>query len=1262
MDESQETSHRNGLDDQGQSRASDAASESPRHLYDTIDSLPVAIFSTDADGRLTYFNQACVEFAGYQPTPGDDWTVRLKLFHEGKPIPHNENPLVIALGEGRSFRDLELEVQRPDGSIINSFATIDPIRNERGEVAGVTSVFHDITAVKQAEQTKARLAAIVETSDDAIITKGLDGIITSWNASAQRLFGYTAEEAIGQHVTMLIPADRLEEEPTIIDRLQHGDRVDHFETKRARKDGNLLDVSLTISPLKDSAGRVVGASKIARNITERKQAEEALAHQRRLYEGVLSTTPDLAYIFDLDHRFIYANEGLLKMWGKTWEEAIGKNCLELGYESWQAELHDSEIQEVINSKKPVRGVIPLTGTFGRRLYDYILTPVLDGNGEVQAVAGTTRDVTDIKNTEQALRESEEKLAKELAGMTRLHELSVRLADQDDLEQVIHEVMSAAAELLGTDRCTAQLVDHFDGEEAQLKTVAIVGFDPASAERIRRVMRSGFTPCTAAVQSRDRVIVEDVAAYEYAELAAVVLPMGIRSVMSTPLLASNGALLGMFTTYWDQPHRPSEHQLRFLDLYAQQAARQVERRASEHALRQSEARLAHQVADLETLRQLSIRVASTGDRTTALDDVLGTAIAMVGAAKGNVQLYDQTDATLKIIAHRGFNQEFLEYFRTVPAGYSCCGTAMQQRERVIIENVFTDDRFSEFGEIYSGHGFEAVQSTPLFTSDGRLLGVFSTHFAKPYHPSERDLRVLDQIAQQAGRIIERTSAEEALRESEARFRMLADNMAQLAWTCDQLGCVTWYNKRWLDYTGLSFDEMKAWGWTKCQHPDHVERVVAGVLQSRETGEIWEDTFPMRGKDGQFRWFLSTAYPIRDEQGVILRWFGTSTDITEQRAAEEALREADRRKDEFLATLAHELRNPLAPIRSGLEVLRIAKDDPAVTEEIRNTMVRQTEQLVRLIDDLLDVSRITRGRLKLQLQEADLNDVVKSAVEATRPFIEERKHQLTVNLPSELAFVTVDPHRLAQVLSNLLHNAAKYSPNPGPITLDARIENRGIVLSVKDQGLGIPQEKLTEVFEMFSQIERSGQNGYTGLGIGLTLAKSFVEMHGGTIELQSEGTDRGTEVIVRIPGCLKSSTTDQQSPLNDTDSTQSCKQRVLIVDDNKDAARILSLAVKMLGSEVAIAHDGVEALETAKRFKPDVILLDLGMPRMDGYEAAKRIRRTEWGKDIVLVALTGWGQEEDKRKTKETGFDHHLVKPADPKLLSNILTESASTVRS
>jgi CheY-like chemotaxis protein/two-component sensor histidine kinase len=339
----------------------------------------------------------------------------------------------------------------------------------------------------------------------------------------------------------------------------------------------------------------------------------------------------------------------------------------------------------------------------------------------------------------------------------------------------------------------------------------------------------------------------------------------------------------------------------------------------------------------------------------------------------------------------------------------------------------------------------------------------------------------------------------------------------------------------------------------------------------------------------------------------------------------------------------LRNPLAPIRTGLDVMKIARDDSATVEEVRNMMERQTQQLVTLVDDLLDVSRITQGKFQLKKRRVQLSEVVQSAVEATRSFVEEGNHQLTVAVPGTPVSVNADPNRLAQVISNLIINASKFTPSGGKIWLTVTHKQSEVVVAVKDTGVGIPTDKRESIFEMFAQIDAPGASSHSGLGIGLTLVKSLVEMHGGTVSVQSEGLHQGSEFSIRLP-IAPEEFANPSDPSILTEMLRPPKLRVLVVDDNTSAGEVLGMLIKMLGCDVQIASDGQQAVERAEEFRPDLILMDLGMPIVDGYEAARRIRQQSWGKTIMLVALTGWGQDDDKRRSHDAGFDDHLVKPA------------------
>lgn len=379
--------------------------------------------------------------------------------------------------------------------------------------------------------------------------------------------------------------------------------------------------------------------------------------------------------------------------------------------------------------------------------------------------------------------------------------------------------------------------------------------------------------------------------------------------------------------------------------------------------------------------------------------------------------------------------------------------------------------------------------------------------------------------------------------------------------------------------------------------------------------------------------------------------------------EKLRDQDRHKDEFLATLAHELRNPLAPMHNGLQLIRLASTNPDTLEQARSMMERQLHQMKRLVDDLLDVSRISRNKLDLRMELTELANVVSSAVETSRPLLEAADQKLTISLPAQPVYVNADSVRLAQAFSNLLNNAAKYSERGSRIWFGVDLEDKEVVVSVRDNGIGIPADQLPTIFDIFVQVDRSLERSQGGLGVGLTLVKQLVQMHNGRVEVHSEGPGKGSEFVVRLPLVARP---EKRSPLRETvtlPSPGNGRRRVLVVDDNLDSAESLSMMIQLLGHEVSAAHDGHEAVEEAKRFKPEVAFLDLGMPRMNGYDAARLIRQQPECADIVLVALTGWGQEEDKRRSQEAGFDVHMVKPIDfdalQKLLSQYSTASGAT---
>jgi CheY-like chemotaxis protein len=413
-----------------------------------------------------------------------------------------------------------------------------------------------------------------------------------------------------------------------------------------------------------------------------------------------------------------------------------------------------------------------------------------------------------------------------------------------------------------------------------------------------------------------------------------------------------------------------------------------------------------------------------------------------------------------------------------------------------------------------------------------------------------------------------------------------------------------------------------------------------------------TYRLRRHDGEYRWLLDNGVPRYDPAGGFSGYVGSCIDVTERQEAEAALHEADRRKDEFLAILSHELRNPLAPIRMAVGLLRkIGPLDPNL-QELRDTIERQTVQLTRLLDDLLDVSRITSGKIVLRKDRVSLSVAIASAIESARPQIDSQGHELLVTTPDDPIYVQGDLARLSQVIANLLNNAAKYTERGGRITLAATREGGEAVIRIRDSGIGLTPEQAARIFVMFAQIDTSLERRQGGLGVGLALAKTLVQLHGGRIEVESAGLGKGGEFIVRLPLLREApALVPQEEAEARTPAGHVCR-RILIADDNQDSARMLAVALGELGHEVAVTHDGLATLEAAASLGPQVAILDIGMPKMNGYAVARELR-ARFGKRITLVAVTGWGKEEDRRRASEAGFDHHMTKPVSLDALERLL---------
>jgi signal transduction histidine kinase/ActR/RegA family two-component response regulator len=497
-----------------------------------------------------------------------------------------------------------------------------------------------------------------------------------------------------------------------------------------------------------------------------------------------------------------------------------------------------------------------------------------------------------------------------------------------------------------------------------------------------------------------------------------------------------------------------------------------------------------------------------------------------------------------------------------------------------------------------------------------------------------------------------------------FRRLLEALPAAAYTCDAHGLITYYNRRavvaWGREPKLNDPDDRYCGSFRMSTVDgewvpHNECWMARCLKERRAFDGEE--IVVQRQDGTQLVVLAHAIPLFDDAGALTGAVNVVVDITGRKRTERQLQERERelaetsrRKDEFLATLAHELRNPLAPIRNSLHLLRLAAAGNGGPTQVHEMLERQVGNLVRLVDDLMDVSRITRDLIELRREPVELAGALNAAVETAKPMIEAGEHELTVVLPSEPLILEADPVRLTQIIANLLNNAAKYSEPGGRIRLEGRREGTRAVVSVRDTGMGIPSELLPNVFDLFTQLDRTYSRKHGGLGIGLTLVKRLVEMHGGQVEAHSEGPGRGSEFVVRLPLAIMAPTARAWPTATAASVAQ---RRILVVDDNRDAAESLGLLLKFQGADVHVVHDGPAALAALTMYRPSIVLLDIGMPGMDGYELARRMRQRLNGDDVTLIALTGWGQKEDQRLSKEAGIDHHLIKPVDCDMLVDML---------
>ncbi len=630
---------------------------------------------------------------------------------------------------------------------------------------------------------------------------------------------------------------------------------------------------------------------------------------------------------------------------------------------------------------------------------------------------------------------------------------------------------------------------------------------------------------------------------------------------------------------------------------------------------------------ETLSKLMVDGAPDPDRFM---DTVGTVIARQAKAGGRIHAFGEMVALLWAEGNREGAIQLEELWNR-----------LGKRYRFALLCAYPMGGFGEDSDALGLNGVCSCHSRVIPAES--YTGLSST---------DERLRAIALLQQKAksleAEIAHRQVVERALSNRERELSDFFENASEGIHKVGPDGTILWANKADYELLGYAADAYVGRPITEF----HADReVIESILEKLTRGDTLHN-FPARllCQNGSIKHVLiSSNACFEDGQFIYTRCF--TRDVTREWQAENALRESDRRKDEFLATLAHELRNPLAPIRNALELLEVENVDKELVREARSVMKRQINQLTRLVDDLLDVSRITRDKLELRTEPIELATIIEEAIDTSRPLIDAAGHELTINLPAHEIFIDADSARMSQVFSNLLNNAAKYTERGGRIAIESKRDGAGVVVMVRDNGIGIACEELAYVFDMFRQVDRSLERSQGGLGIGLTLVRRLVELHGGTVNAQSEGLGKGSEFIVRLPiateGVLVSKAANRDA------GWDTKRLRILVADDNKDAGETLSLYLRIKGHQVRTVRDGAEAVELAPNFRPQVVLMDIGMPNLNGYDATRAIRRMACGKDAFIVALTGWGQESDIERSVEAGCSAHLVKPVDLAALEHLI---------
>lgn len=1294
----------------------------PNQLWrTTLASIGDAVIATDVDGRVAFLNPVAEKLTGW-PLAEARGTPLTEVFHivneaTRKPV---ENPALRALRSGTivGLANHTVLIAR-DGAERPIDDSAAPIRDASGAVSGAVLVFRDISERKRSEIAQARLAAIVESSHDAIVGKDLDGTILTWNGGAERVFGYTAEEAVGKSITIVVPPDRINEEREILGRIRRGERIEHFETRRLRKDGRLVDVALTISPIRDAHGRIVGASKIARDVTAAKRAERVQASA--LQAGEVGT-----YYWDVKSDRVTGDRNFVNILGVLPDDGASAPVADFLAAIY---LDDRDrvatgIRRTLETDVPFRNEYRVAGPAGERWLLARGAVERGAEGEPVGWVGVVVDITDRKRAEEALVRSRARLdyAVRASGIGFWYcdlpfdvlEWDRRVKEHFWLPPDARVTIDTFYERIHPDdrgptrTAIERSIAEKTGYDVHYRTV-----DPASmAEKWIRAI-GGADYDEAGHPMRFDGVTLDVSAQRRTEAElresndrfAIVARATNDAVwdwdMRTDEVWWNEGVTALFghppedvghdASWWYDHILPDDRQ-RVVDGIHEVLDHGREKWSEEYRFRKADG-----------------SYASVLDRGYAIQEA-GKTVRLVGAMQ-DVTENRRTEERLRESErhYRTLFESIDEGFCVVEVLFDESGRAADYRflkvnpvfERQTGLQDVVGKRMRDLVPDHDDHWFDiygrvATTGEPVrFQEYAHALGRFFDVYAFPAGvPEAHNVAVLFRD------VTTRKRAEESM-------QFLADASASLAELVDYQstlrrianlavgGFADWCvvdlvgedgRRERLAVTAAESEVVSAARRADAAFsPDDAAGLIPHVLRTGQPEVAFdlEKLEPTTAAQGAERLAALRSLGVRSylcvpliSRGRVIggmtflsssarRRFGpeelrVARNLTERVtvAIENAqlyrtLQDQDRRKDEFLATLAHELRNPLAPIRNGLQILRMAGKDGETVDLTLAMMERQLRHVTHLVDDLMDVARVSSGKVALRMERAPLRAILDAAVETSREGIEAAGHELALRTPTDGLTIEGDRTRLVQVLANLLNNAAKYTPQGGRITLSVQRDGGYVAIRVADTGVGIPSEMLPRVFEMFTQVGTSLERSQGGLGIGLTLVKRLVEMHGGTVGAESPGPGEGSTFTVRLPLAAEASRMEDVG----TDSSAATPGElpdILVVDDNKDSAESLAMLLRIRGHVVKVAHDGPEALRILASFRPQLILLDLGLPGMSGYEVAIRIRESAELRGVTLAALTGWGQEEDRRRTRKAGFDFHLVKPADPQEIHRIIS--------